>query len=232
MARTPKRVRTTGWRGGRRSGPRAVSASSSQRRTNGPTSRRHARPSAPQGGGRVAQPPFQDHRPTVRQGMGGRRRRVDPLQAVLGEGHGPEHRRSGSEGMDGGAHVVDEPGQGELGGPSTAADRLGRLEHLHRQAGAGQRHRRRQPVRPRPHDDRVSHRTTVRRHPRPTAKSRALGAAPAYDDPVMKAAPQMDPPSYASPAPSQRRRAGVGRARSRLREAGGSFGQGRRHRHR
>ncbi len=64
-----------------------------------------------------------------------------------------EERRGDQCGVDGRAHVVAKPGQRQLLGAGAAADGGRAFEDLDPDAGPGQRHRRRQPVGTRTHDD-------------------------------------------------------------------------------
>src|SRR5210317_529876 len=57
--------------------------------------------------------------------------------------------------MNGRAHVVVKPGQGELRSPGSATDLLGGLEHEHRSPSLRQRNRSAQPVRTRADHDRI-----------------------------------------------------------------------------
>ena len=59
--------------------------------------------------------------------------------------------------MHGGAHVVREPGQRELGSARAAADRVRRLEDEHRGPGLRQKNGSREAIRPRANDDDVAH---------------------------------------------------------------------------
>jgi hypothetical protein len=84
-----------------------------------------------------------------------RKRRLDVLEAVLGERERPEEGRPGAERVNRRADVVDEPGQGELGRSRPATDRLGRLADEDGPARPRERDRSGEPVRPRSDDDRV-----------------------------------------------------------------------------
>ena len=94
---------------------------------------------------------------SVVERMSERRRRPDPLDAVLRERQRREERRGDGEWMDRRAHVVLEPRRGQLGGAHAAADRLRALDDAHRHALARERDRRGQSVRARADDDRVRH---------------------------------------------------------------------------
>ena len=67
-----------------------------------------------------------------------RKRRLDPLEAVILERNRPEERRGGGHRMDRRAEVVDEPGERQLARAEAAADLLGRLANEHRAAGPGE----------------------------------------------------------------------------------------------
>ena len=70
--------------------------------------------------------------------MSKRKRRLDPLQAKLLQGKGAEDRRTGGHGMDGGADVVDESGQGEGGGAGATSDSRFCFQNSDAPAGARQ----------------------------------------------------------------------------------------------
>ena len=65
----------------------------------------------------------EQRRGPVVERMRERGRRLDPLDAVLLERHRAQERRGDRERVDRRAHVVDEPGQRQLGRPATSADR-------------------------------------------------------------------------------------------------------------
>ncbi len=87
--------------------------------------------------------------------VGDRHRRRDPLHAELGEGKSGEERRCRSEGVGGGADVVPEAGEGQLGGASAAADLLVALHDEDGQVVPGELDGRGQSVRPGSNDDGV-----------------------------------------------------------------------------
>ena len=63
---------------------------------------------------------------------------VDPFEAMVGKRQGSEEGRAGSHGMDGGAKVVVEAGQGEIHGAGGAAHVGLGLEDIDLQAGLGE----------------------------------------------------------------------------------------------
>ena len=155
---SPKRVSVTGWRGGRSSGPEDRGGQvvppvdeGADQPAPGPAVG-EPRPSAVASIDRSSTAA----RPSGR-GWAAGRLGVHPLQAVVGEGQPGEDGRRRAEGVDGGAHVVDEAGQGQLLRPAAAAGGRGRLQHHDRAAGPGQGDRRRQPVGPGAHHHRVDH---------------------------------------------------------------------------
>ena len=79
-------------------------------------------------------------------GMRDRRGWLDPVEAVLRKRKRREERREDAERMCGGADVVVESGQRELGGPRSAADGLGSLEHLYRRPVARELDSGREPI--------------------------------------------------------------------------------------
>ena len=97
-----------------------------------------------------------DCRPVVER-VRERRRRMDPLDAVLGQRHGAHERRGDPERVDRGAGVVQEARERQLLGAQAAADRVAALDDEHRATGPREHDRRREPVRPRSDDDRVVH---------------------------------------------------------------------------
>ncbi len=109
----------------------------------------------PEAGRGLAQVPVGDRGPTAVQRVREGDRRVGEPQPVRRQRHRPDHRRRQREGVDGGAHVVGEARQRELGGAHAAARAGGRLADHDRQAVSGQGDRGRQAVRPRTHDHRV-----------------------------------------------------------------------------
>ena len=116
----------------------------------------------------LAEPAHGRVRRALEQGRGSvvervreRRRRLDPLEAVLRERQRAEERRRDAERVDRRADVVDESRQRQLGRARAAAHGVGRLEHAHRDPGPRQHDRRRQPVRPGADDDRVRHRRSL-----------------------------------------------------------------------
>ena len=72
--------------------------------------------------------------------------------------------------MHGGADVVMETGQGQLLGATSSARRVGALDHVDDEAGAGQRHRAGEAVGARAHHNGVgpSHSTSSRPSAAPT----------------------------------------------------------------
>ena len=100
-------------------------------------------------------------RRSVVERMCERRRRVDPLQAVLLERQRAQERRADRPRVDRRADVVAEARQRQLGRPHPAADRVGGLEHQHRTARPRKDDRRCQSVRAGTDDDGVGHRPSV-----------------------------------------------------------------------
>ena len=98
---------------------------------------------------------FEDRRSATVEGVGDRCVRVDELDAAGGQVDRRKERRGDRERQDRGAHVVAEPGEGQLRGPGPAAGCLGALVDTDRAPGAGQGDGRGQAVRPGPNDDRV-----------------------------------------------------------------------------
>ena len=123
----------------------------------------HQRPHQPAIRARVPSQPrsrgvhrtFQHDRRSVIQRVGQRQRRVYPLKAVALQGQVAEEGRGEGQRVDGRTDIVSEAGQRQLGCARPAADRGRGFDHPHRPAGARQRHRRRQPVRPCADDDGV-----------------------------------------------------------------------------
>ncbi len=91
----------------------------------------------------------------VVEGVRDHRGRLDHLDAVFRQRQRAEVRRARDERVDGGAHVVDEARQGQLGGAHSPAERVLRLADEHRPTRAGQRDRGGEPVRARPDHDGV-----------------------------------------------------------------------------
>jgi hypothetical protein len=102
---------------------------------------------------RLGQRPVQDGRPAAVERVGGLHLGLEQLEPVIGQRQRPQERRSDGEGVDGRADVVPVAGQGQLGCPRPAADRLVALAQEHRPAGAGQLDRGREAVRPRADHD-------------------------------------------------------------------------------
>ena len=123
----------------------------------------HERPEQPppraairaQAGGRRRHRPLEhDRAPTV-QRVRDRRVRMDQLHPARGQVDRGEERRCQRQRQDRRAHVVAEPGQGQLHRPRPATGLIGRLVDTDRAPGTGQRDGRRQAVGSRPDDDRV-----------------------------------------------------------------------------
>jgi hypothetical protein len=77
---------------------------------------------------------------------------LDPAKAVAVERELGEEWRARAEGVDGAADVVDEAGEGQLSRPAPASDgRLG-FDELHRAAGARERDRGCETIRPPSHN--------------------------------------------------------------------------------
>ena len=158
-AGSPKRAIRIGWRGGRTTGRRSSGTS----RSHSPRQRpEQPRPGGgvraegqPQGRAPIREIPLQDDRAGRRQGVRHGDIRVDPLDAVAREVHGPEERRRDPQRMGGRADVVDEPGQRQLGRPRPAADGVRRLVDAHRAPGPRELDRRGEAVGPAADDDRV-----------------------------------------------------------------------------
>ncbi len=74
----------------------------------------------------------------VVEGVGGVDLRLRPGEPQLLERELAERRRVGAEGVDGRADVVQEAGEGQLGGPGAAAGDVLRLEDDHRGTGGGE----------------------------------------------------------------------------------------------
>ena len=89
---------------------------------------------------------LQDHGGAVVEGMRQRARGVDELEAVLAERQRREERRADDQGIDRRADVVDVPGQRQLGGSHSAADRVSRLDDEHRPSRPCERDRGGEPV--------------------------------------------------------------------------------------
>ena len=81
--------------------------------------------------------------------------RVDPLEAVVGEGQRAQEGRRRGERMHRRAHVVGHPGDCQFSGAGAAARVIGGLDHEHRAPGVGDRDRSGEPVRTGADDDRV-----------------------------------------------------------------------------
>jgi len=81
-----------------------------------------------------------------------RRRRLDQVEPEV---EAVEERRRGGERMDGGADVVAEAGERQLGGACAAADGVARLDDEDRASSLGERYRGGKAVRPRADDDGV-----------------------------------------------------------------------------
>ncbi len=184
------RARRSGARGSSGNGPSRSGSTERQPSASGPTSRRYAAPSAPSEAAVSLDAAHEERRLVVVERMRHARRRLEPVHVELerleADGRPPER-------MDRRAHVVPEPGQRQLVGAHAAADPVGRLVHDHVEAGAGERDRRGEPVRPRTDDDRL----TGRRAPRAHARRRAGTRAP-------------PPPRCSTPRAASRR--GSGRA--------------------
>ncbi len=123
---------------------------------------------------RLVDAAHEERRLVVVERMRDARRRLEPVHVELeraeADGRPPER-------MDRRAHVVPKPGQRQLVGTHAAADPVGRLVHDHVEAGAGERDRRGEPVRPRTDDDRLTGRRAPRAHARRRAGTRAPPAS-------------------------------------------------------
>ena len=95
-------------------------------------------------------------RRTVVEGVRGRRRREQPLEAVLAQREALEERRRHAEGMDRRAEVVDEAGSRQLGRPGAAAHGRRGFDEQHRPPRARERDGGGQTVGARAHDDGVA----------------------------------------------------------------------------
>ncbi len=100
----------------------------------------------PETGGGGVEGALEQNGGAVVQGMGEGRIRVDPFQTEAGQGKQLKTGRADGQGVDGGADVVNEAGQGKLGGAEAASELRGLLQHLHGMAGAGQQDGRAQAV--------------------------------------------------------------------------------------
>ncbi len=158
-AGSPKRAIRIGWRGGRTTGRRSSGTSRSHSLASGPNSRAQAAASRAEGRlqrrAPVREIALEDDRASGCQRVRHRNLGVHPLDPVTREVHGPEERRRDPQRMGGGAHVVDEPGQRELGRPRPATDRVRGLVDADGAPGAGQLDRRGEAVGPAADDDRV-----------------------------------------------------------------------------
>ena len=117
---------------------------------------------AAEAGRRGRQRPLEHHDAAAVERLRERRVRVHELDPVRREVHRAEERRGQREGHDRRAHVVAEPGEGQLPGPCAAADGRGRLVDPHRSPGPGKGDGRGEAVRPRADDDRVERRAVHR----------------------------------------------------------------------
>ena len=154
--RAENRAIAPGWPG-TRSGASRSSSSGSARSTSGAISRRYRPASSPSPAAVSSTDRKSSAAVPSSNGMGERRRRVHPLDAVALERHRAHERRRGRERVDRRADVVDETGQRQLGRAAAAADRLLTLEHADRKPGAGKDDRRAEPIRPRADDGRIRH---------------------------------------------------------------------------
>jgi hypothetical protein len=89
------------------------------------------------------------------EGMGQRRRRVNPFEAVIAQGKRLEERRRDRHRINRRTHVVQEPGKGERLGSAAAADRRLGFVDDDPQARAGEHDRRREAVRTGADNDRI-----------------------------------------------------------------------------
>ena len=130
------------------------------------SSRRQASPSSPRPAAVSASERSSSTAVPSSSGCASGARRLDPLDAVLGERHRAHERRRDPERVDRRARVVPEAGERQLLGAKPAADRVAPLEHEHRAAGAREHDRRRQAIGPGTDDDRIVHAADVteRRH--------------------------------------------------------------------
>jgi hypothetical protein len=88
-----------------------------------------------------------DRRAAAIERMCEHHRRLQPVHAMLAKRHRAEYRRRDGEGVDGGAHVVDEPGQRQRRGSAAAADRVRAFQDEHLSPRSGDHDRRGEAVR-------------------------------------------------------------------------------------
>jgi hypothetical protein len=84
-----------------------------------------------------------------------RSRRCDEFKAVALQGQAAEEGRSRGQRVDGGADIVDEPGQGQSGRPGASPEQVFGLQHCDFPAAASELDRGRQAVGSGAHHDRV-----------------------------------------------------------------------------
>ncbi len=133
-------------------------------------------------GERVVEPATQDHRGSVVERMRHRRGRLDPAEAVVGEGQAAQPGRQDPERMDRRADVVDEARQRRFGAARAAAGPALRLEHHDLRAGLGDADRGGQAVGTGTHDDRVGRGHALAQGCR--ARSTLTSSSPASRSPV------------------------------------------------
>ena len=135
-------------------------------------------PGAPVGGPkglrRGRERSFQHGRPPAVERLGDRGVRMEELDAVGREVHGPEERRGDREGQDRRADVVPEAGEGQFLGSCPATGRRRRLVDPDRAPGTGQGDRCRQPVGPGSDDDRIDRATIGRHRSGPLGRSQSV----------------------------------------------------------
>ena len=103
----------------------------------------------PETGSRLLERALHENRGAVVEGMGHRRRRVDQVEAVLGQGERAKEGRPRDERMTGGADVVDEAGQSQLRGADAPSERVLGFAYGHPPPRFRKRDRGRETVRPR-----------------------------------------------------------------------------------
>ena len=111
----------------------------------------------------------------ARQRVGERQGWLDPRDPEPFQVERPEERRRDAERMNGGAHVVVEPGKRQLLGPGPPADAVRRFHDQDRSPGPREGHGCGQTVRTRADDDRVEV------HPASTPRCRPVARQPALD---------------------------------------------------
>jgi hypothetical protein len=99
--------------------------------------------------------PLEDDRARAVERVGGRRERVDPLNAMAFEVERAKEWRRERGRVDRGAGIVDETAERQLGRSGAAAGRRRGLENLNAATGAREGDGRRQPIRAGTDDDRI-----------------------------------------------------------------------------